>query len=181
MNISLHDKRFEPYIKEVAIQNRVNAIAEQISDDYKGKRPLFISMLNGAFWFTADLLRNIVGEFEVSFVKFKSYHGTQSSGEVVQSLGLDIDVKDRDIVVLEDIIDTGGTLKVFLEVLSQHNPGSVKIASLLIKPGALKYPIKADYVGFEIPNDFIVGYGLDYDGLGRNLRDIYVIENSSGS
>ncbi|POY35613.1 hypoxanthine phosphoribosyltransferase [Solitalea longa] len=176
MNISLHDKRFEPYIKEVAIQNRISAIAEQLSDDYRGKRPLFISMLNGAFWFTADLLKSFTGDCEISFVKYRSYQGLQSSGEVMQSLGIDVDIKDRDVVILEDIIDTGRTLSVFLEILMQHQPGSVKIATLLIKPETLQFPLVPDYVGFEIPNDFIVGYGLDYDGLGRNLRNLYVLE-----
>lgn len=175
MMITLHDKSFEPYIKEVAIQNRINAIAEQISDEYKGKTPVFISMLNGAFWFTADLLRNYDGNCEVSFVKFKSYDGTQSTGTVTQSIGIDLELKGRDVIILEDIVDTGKTLSVFLEVLAQHAPASVKIASLLLKPNALKYPIKVDYTGFEIPNDFIVGYGLDYDGLGRNYKDIYVV------
>ncbi|MND23663.1 Hypoxanthine-guanine phosphoribosyltransferase [compost metagenome] len=176
MMITLHDKSFEPYIKEVAIQNRINAIAEQISDDYKGKTPVFISMLNGAFWFTADLLKNYDGNCEVSFVKFKSYHGTESTGTVTQSVGIDVDLSGRDIIILEDIVDTGKTLSVFLDELFKHTPASVKIASLLLKPNALKYPIKVDYTGFEIPNDFIVGYGLDYDGLGRNYKDIYVVK-----
>ncbi|UKJ07430.1 hypoxanthine phosphoribosyltransferase [Solitalea lacus] len=176
MQITLHDKVFEPYIKEGAIQNRITTLAEQLSDDYKGRLPVFISMLNGAFWFTADLLKSYTGTCEISFVKFKSYHGLQSSGEVAQHIGLDVDLNGRDIIIVEDIIDTGKTLHVFLELIEKQRPASVKIVTLLFKPSAVKYPIKPDYLGFEIPNDFIVGYGLDYNGLGRNLNDIYVIK-----
>ncbi|SMO39541.1 hypoxanthine phosphoribosyltransferase [Solitalea koreensis] len=176
MKIVLHDKEFEPFIKEVAIQNRINAMAEELSDEYRNKTPLFISMLNGAFWFTADLLKQFNGDCEISFVKFKSYSGMESSGEISQSIGLDTDINGRDIIILEDIIDTGKTLAVFLEVLKKYAPASVKIVTLLLKPDALLHDIKADYIGFEIPSDFIVGYGLDYDGLGRNYRDIYVVK-----
>ena len=171
--IQVLDKTFEPYLKEAAIQEKITALAVQLNLDYAGKRPIFLSVLNGAFLFTADLFKQITIEAEVSFIKLASYKGTSSTGNVITAIGLDINVQDRHIVILEDIIDTGKTLYHYLPQLNSMRPASVKIAVLLDKKDALQYPVQIDYACFEIPNKFVVGYGLDYDGLGRNSKDIY--------
>ena len=174
--IQVLDKTFEPYLKEAAIQEKITELAGQLNQDYAGKRPLFLSVLNGAFLFTADLFKQITIEAEVSFIKLASYKGTSSTGNVITAIGLDINVKDRHIIILEDIIDTGKTLHHYLPQLESMQPASVKIAVLLNKKDALLYPVQIDYACFEIPNKFVVGYGLDYDGLGRNSRDIYQLK-----
>jgi hypoxanthine phosphoribosyltransferase len=174
--IQVLDKSFEPYLKEAAIQEKITELAGQLNKEYAGKRPLFLSILNGAFLFTADLFKQITIEAEVSFIKLASYKGTSSTGNVITAIGLDINVKDRDIIILEDIIDTGKTLHHYLPQLESMQPASVKIAVLLNKKDALLYPVQIDYACFEIPNKFVVGYGLDYDGLGRNSRDIYQLK-----
>jgi hypoxanthine phosphoribosyltransferase len=174
--IQVLDKTFEPYLKEAAIQEKITELAGQLNQDYAGKRPLFLSILNGSFLFTADLFKQITIEAEVSFIKLASYKGTSSTGNVITAIGLDINVKDRDIIILEDIIDTGKTLHHYLPQLESMQPASVKIAVLLNKKDALLYPVQIDYACFEIPNKFVVGYGLDYDGLGRNSRDIYQLK-----
>ena len=174
--IQVLDKTFEPYLKEAAIQEKITELAEQLNKDYAGKRPLFLSILNGSFLFTADLFKQITIEAEVSFIKLASYKGTSSTGNVITAIGLDINVKDRHIVILEDIIDTGKTLHHYLPQLDSMQPASVKIAVLLNKKEALQYPVKVDYACFDIPNKFVVGYGLDYDGLGRNSKDIYQLK-----
>ena len=174
--IQVLDKTFEPYLKEAAIQEKITELAGQLNQDYAGKRPLFLSVLNGAFLFTADLFKQITIEAEVSFIKLASYKGTSSTGNVITAIGLDINVKDRHIVILEDIIDTGKTLHHYLPQLDSMQPASVKIAVLLNKKEALQYPVQVDYTCFDIPNKFVVGYGLDYDGLGRNSRDIYQLK-----
>jgi hypoxanthine phosphoribosyltransferase len=174
--IQVLDKTFEPYLKEAAIQEKITELAGQLNQDYAGKRPLFLSVLNGAFLFTADLFKQITIEAEVSFIKLASYKGTSSTGNVITAIGLDINVKDRYIIILEDIIDTGKTLHHYLPQLESMQPASVKIAVLLNKKDALIYPVQIDYACFEIPNKFVVGYGLDYDGLGRNSRDIYQLK-----
>jgi hypoxanthine phosphoribosyltransferase len=174
--IQVLDKTFEPYLKEAAIQEKITALAEQLNQDYAGKRPLFLSILNGAFLFTADLFKQITIEAEVSFIKLASYKGTSSTGNVITAIGLDINVKDRHIIILEDIIDTGKTLHHYLPQLESMQPASVKIAVLLNKKEALIYPVQIDYTCFNIPNKFVVGYGLDYDGLGRNSKDIYQLK-----
>jgi hypoxanthine phosphoribosyltransferase len=174
--IQVLDKTFEPYLKEAAIQEKITELAGQLNQEYAGKRPLFLSVLNGAFLFTADLFKQITIEAEVSFIKLASYKGTSSTGNVITAIGLDINVKDRDIIILEDIIDTGKTLHHYLPQLESMQPASVKIAVLLNKKEALIYPVQIDYACFEIPNKFVVGYGLDYDGLGRNSRDIYQLQ-----
>jgi hypoxanthine phosphoribosyltransferase len=174
--IQVLDKTFEPYLKEAAIQEKITELAGQLNQDYAGKRPLFLSILNGAFLFTADLFKQITIEAEVSFIKLASYKGTSSTGNVITAIGLDINVKDRHIIILEDIIDTGKTLHHYLPQLESMQPASVKIAVLLNKKDALLYPVQIDYACFEIPNKFVVGYGLDYDGLGRNSRDIYQLK-----
>ncbi len=174
--IQVLDKTFEPYLKEAAIQEKITELAGQLNQDYAGKRPLFLSVLNGAFLFTADLFKQITIEAEVSFIKLASYKGTSSTGNVITAIGLDINVKDRHIIILEDIIDTGKTLHQYLPQLENMQPASVKIAVLLNKKEALQYPVQVDYTCFDIPNKFVVGYGLDYDGLGRNSRDIYQLK-----
>ena len=174
--IQVLDKTFEPYLKEAEIQEKITKLAEQLNQDYAGKRPLFLSVLNGSFLFTADLFKQITIEAEVSFIKLASYKGTSSTGNVITAIGLDINVKDRHIIILEDIIDTGKTLHHYLPQLESMQPASVKIAVLLNKKEALIYPVQIDYACFEIPNKFVVGYGLDYDGLGRNSKDIYQLQ-----
>jgi hypoxanthine phosphoribosyltransferase len=175
--IQVLDKTFEPYLKEAAIQEKITELAGQLNQDYAGKRPLFLSILNGAFLFTADLFKQITIEAEVSFIKLASYKGTSSTGNVITAIGLDINVKDRHIIILEDIIDTGKTLHHYLPQLENMQPASVKIAVLLNKKEALQYPVQVDYTCFDIPNKFVVGYGLDYDGLGRNSKDIYQLKS----
>jgi hypoxanthine phosphoribosyltransferase len=174
--IQVLDKTFEPYLKEAAIQEKITELAGQLNKDYAGKRPLFLSILNGSFLFTADLFKQITIEAEVSFIKLASYKGTNSTGNVITAIGLDINVKDRHILILEDIIDTGKTLHHYLPQLESMQPASVKIAVLLNKKDALQFPVQIDYACFEIPNKFVVGYGLDYDGLGRNNKDIYQLK-----
>ena len=175
--VKLGDKIFVPYLTEDKIAAAVEDVAGKINADYSGKNPLFLVVLNGSFLFAADLLRSINSEgCEVSFVKFSSYVGTESTGKVKELIGLNENLEGRDVIIVEDIVDTGSTIVQMMDDLSKRNPRSVRIAALLFKPAAYKKHIKIDYAGIEIPNDFIVGYGLDYDGLGRNLKDIYVIK-----
>jgi hypoxanthine phosphoribosyltransferase len=174
--IQVLDKTFVPYLEEAVIQTKISDLAAQLNKDYAGKRPLFLSILNGSFLFTADLFKQITIEAEVSFIKLASYKGTSSTGNVITAIGLDTNVKDRHIIILEDIIDTGKTLHHYLPQLDSMQPASVKIAVLLDKKEALQYPVNIDYSCFEIPNKFVVGYGLDYDGLGRNSKDIYQLQ-----
>ncbi len=173
--ITLRDKTFKPYLSGTEIQSRISKLAAVINTDYQGRFPLFIAVLNGSFMFAADLMKNIVIDCEITFVKLASYQGTQSTGNVRTLIGQDMPLENRHIVILEDIVDTGKTLFEFLPIIKSQNPASVEIASLLVKPEALQHDVSVKYRGMEIPNDFIVGYGLDYDGLGRNLNDIYVI------
>lgn len=172
-SIKVHDKEFEPYISAEKINLEVSRVANQINNDYENKKPLFIAILNGAFIFASDLFKKITIEAEICFIKLASYKGTKSTGHVITSIGLDIDLKDRHIIILEDIVDTGNTLHQFLPQLYNQQPSSLKIAALLIKPEALAHPVTVDYFGFSVPNKFLLGYGLDYDGLGRNLPEIY--------
>ena len=171
--IKVHDKNFETFLSEETIQKRVKEIATAINTDYKGKKPLFIGILNGSFMFASDLFKNLTVDAEICFIKLISYQGTKSTGNVVTSIGLMEDLHGRDVVLIEDIVDTGKTLAQFLPQLEHHHPASLKIASLLHKPAAMIHPIKIDYLGFTIPNKFVIGYGLDYDGLGRNIKEIY--------
>jgi hypoxanthine phosphoribosyltransferase len=171
--IKLHDKTFDTYLSEQEIQEKVKEIAGQLNKDYKDKKPLFISILNGSFMFSADLFKNLTIDAEICFIKLASYRGMKSSGQVITAIGLDQDLFGRDVVILEDIVDTGKTLNEFLPKLDHQQPKSLKIAALLHKPEAMQFALKIDYLGFSIPNKFVVGYGLDYDGLGRNLKEIY--------
>ncbi|WP_298732077.1 hypoxanthine phosphoribosyltransferase [uncultured Chitinophaga sp.] len=171
--ITVHDKQFQPYIGAKELQLRIKEMAEQISKDLAGEKPLFIAILNGSFMFAADVFKYLTIEAEISFIKLVSYKGTKSTGNVVTSIGLDEDLYGRTVVILEDIVDTGKTLYQFLPQLEHQQPKKLMIAALLTKPEALQHPIKIDYLGFSVPNKFLLGYGLDYDGLGRNLPEIY--------
>ncbi len=171
--IRVHDKDFKPYISAEAIHEKIGGMAEQMNKDYADKNPLFIPILNGSFMFAADLFKAITIEAEINFIKLASYKGTKSSGQVITAIGLDTDLIGRHIVIVEDIVDTGKTLSEFLPQLQHQQPASLKIAALLHKPEATVYPISVDYLGFSVPNKFLLGYGLDYDGLGRNIPSIY--------
>jgi hypoxanthine phosphoribosyltransferase len=171
--LRVHDKSFEPYLSAEVIDKKIAMIASRIDADYAGKKPLFIAILNGAFMFASDLFKKISIEAEISFIKLASYKGTKSSGQVITAIGLDTDLHGRHVVIVEDIVDTGKTLSEFLPQLEHQQPASMKIAALLHKPEATVYPIQVDYLGFSVPKKFLLGYGLDYDGLGRNLPAIY--------
>ncbi|MGD1846445.1 MAG: hypoxanthine phosphoribosyltransferase [Salibacteraceae bacterium] len=171
--ISLHGKNFEPSIPHDTIQEKIAAVAERINRDFEGQTPLFLSVLNGAFMFTSDLMKNITLTCEVSFVKVASYEGTESTGTVKEMIGVQQDLKGRSVIVIEDIVDSGSTLATIFEILTREGVADIKVATLLFKPEAYQKSFPVDYVGIEIPNDFVVGFGLDYDGLGRNLKDIY--------
>ncbi|WP_315820648.1 hypoxanthine phosphoribosyltransferase [Paraflavitalea speifideaquila] len=171
--IRVHDKQFEPYLTADEINARIKALAAQLDKDYAGKKPLFIAILNGSFIFAADLFKELSIDAEICFIKLASYKGTKSSGQVITAIGLDTDLFGREVVIVEDIVDTGKTLSEFLPQLHHQQPASMKIVALLHKPEATVFPIPIDYLGFSIPNKFVVGYGLDYDGLGRNIREIY--------
>jgi hypoxanthine phosphoribosyltransferase len=172
-SVKVNDKTFEIYLSEEVIQQKVRELAAAINRDYEGKRPLFIGILNGSFIFASDLFKHITIDAEISFIKLISYKGTRSTGNVVTSIGLEEGLKGRDVVIVEDIVDTGKTMNEFLPQLRNQQPASLKIAALLHKPEATQFPLTLDYIGFQIPNKFVVGYGLDYDGLGRNLKEIY--------
>jgi len=169
----VHDKSFEPYLTAGQIDEAIQKLADQINNDYSGKRPLFISVLNGSFMFASDLFKKLTIESEICFIKLASYKGTKSSGHVITVIGLDIDLIHRHVIIIEDIVDTGKTLDQFLPQLQYQQPSSLKICALLHKPAATVHPIQIDYLGFTIPDKFVVGYGLDYDGLGRNIPEIY--------
>ena len=171
--IKVHDKEFVPFIAEETILHKIKELASKINKEYNNKKPLFIAVLNGSFMFASDLFKEITVDAEICFIKLASYRGTQSTGHVVTAIGLDIDVTERHVIILEDIVDTGKTLHSFLPQLQNQQPASLKIAVMLQKPEALVYPLPIDYVCMKIPNKFVVGYGLDYDGLGRNIREIY--------
>jgi hypoxanthine phosphoribosyltransferase len=172
-SLRIHDKTFKPYISEAAIREKVNEIAVSLDRDYQDKNPLFIAILNGAFIFAADLFKSLRINAEISFIKLASYKGMKSSGQVITAIGLDIEIFGRHVVIVEDIVDTGKTLHEFLPQLWHQQPASLKIVALLHKPQASVFPIKVDYTGFEIPDKFVVGYGLDYNGMGRNTASIY--------
>ena len=161
--VQIKDKRFKTFISEDEIQQRVKAVADRINHDMEGKKPLLLAVLNGSFVFAADLMRHITIPCEISFVKLASYEGTVSTGKVVE------------VIIVEDIVDTGKTMERMLDTLGTRNPNSLHICTLLLKPEKLKIPLNIEYAAMEIPNDFIVGYGLDYDQEGRNLRDIYTL------
>ena len=171
----LKDKNFEKFILNDDIQAKVSELSDRINTELKGEKPLFVVVLNGAFIFASDLLKKVTIDCEIAFVKLTSYKGTESSGVVQQIIGLDLDIKGRTVVIIEDIVDTGLTLDHFRKTLSEMEPARVLIATCLLKPDAFKMRFPVEYVCFSIPNEFVVGYGLDYDGLGRNSNDIYKI------
>jgi len=171
--IKVHDKLFDIYLSEETIQQRIKQLGADINRDYAGKRPLFIAILNGSFMFASDLFKSLTIDAELCFIKLASYKGLKSTGKVITTIGLEEDIFGKEIVIVEDIVDTGKTLHRFLPRLLNQRPNSLKIITLLHKKEATEYPLALDYIGFEIPNKFVVGYGLDYDGLGRNLKEIY--------
>lgn len=171
-DIRVHDKQFEPYLNAGMIAERIKDIAGKLNKDYADKKPLFIAILNGSFMFASDLFKELAIDAEICFIKLASYKGTKSTGHVLTAIGLDMDLFGRDVVIIEDIVDTGKTLSEFLPQLKHQQPASLKIVALLHKPEATVFPITIDYLGFSIPNKFVVGYGLDYDGLGRNIPEI---------
>ncbi len=171
--IKVLDKQFVPYISEEKLQARINEMAIEISEDYNKKDPLFLGILNGAFIFASDLYKKISITSTITFIKLASYKGTASTGNVITAIGLEENIKDRNIIIIEDIVDTGKTLSAFLPTIQNMQPASIEICTLLQKPDALLHPLNVKYVGFNIPNQFVVGYGLDYDGYGRNFPMIY--------
>jgi hypoxanthine phosphoribosyltransferase len=175
--VTIHDKQFIPYIESAELHKRIHEMAKQINENFKGKRPIFLAILNGSFMFAADIFRQIEVEAEICFVRLSSYAGTHSTGEVVTAIGLDKDIQNRHVILLEDIIDTGRTLTAFLPNLHEKKPASVSIATLLFKPDAAQFKVPIDYCGFRIPNLFVLGYGLDYNGLGRNLPGLYQLRD----
>ncbi|MDR1562309.1 MAG: hypoxanthine phosphoribosyltransferase [Dysgonamonadaceae bacterium] len=176
-SVQVKDKSFDLFISEEVIIDKIEALARHINEDLANTQPLFVCVLNGAFMFASDLMKRVKIPCEISFIRLKSYQGTCSEGKVREINGLAESVEDRNVVIVEDIIDTGVTIKYLIEKLKRLNPASVKIATLFLKPDALKTDVTPNYVAMEIPNDFIVGYGLDYDGFGRNLRNIYKIKS----
>lgn len=173
--VTIKDKTFETSIPEAVILEKVKAVAERINHDLADKNPLFIAVLNGSFIFAADLMRNITIPCEISFVKLASYQGTASSGKITEVLGINEDISNRTVVIVEDIVDTGLTMKRMIETLGTRHPESIHICTMLLKPDKLQVDLNIEYAAMEIPNDFIVGYGLDYDQAGRNLHDIYTL------
>ncbi|MBE6283768.1 MAG: hypoxanthine phosphoribosyltransferase [Mediterranea massiliensis] len=176
-SIQIKDKRFTISITEEQILKEVDRVAQEINRDLKEKNPLFLSVLNGSFMFTADLMKRINIPCEISFVKLASYQGISSTGKITEVIGINEDISGRCVVIVEDIVDTGFTMQRLLETLGTRNPKEIHIASLLVKPEKLQVPLNIEYAAMNIPNDFIVGYGLDYDGLGRNYKDIYTVIN----
>lgn len=173
--LKIKDKGFVVSIPEERILSEVERLADQLNNDMKGKHPLFLCVLNGCFMFAADLFRRITIPAEISFIKLASYEGTASTGSVKELVGLSEDIAGRTVIIVEDIVDTGSTMQKLVADLETRSPESIHICTLLLKPEKLKVPLNVEYVALEIPNDFIVGYGLDYDGYGRNLRDIYTV------
>jgi hypoxanthine phosphoribosyltransferase len=173
--VKIHGKEFSVSIPKEKIHERIEALGKKITGDYSNIQPVFLIVLKGAFLFAADLLRHVKLDCEMTFIRVGSYEGTQSTGVIRSILGLSEKIHGKHLVIIEDIVDTGNTIMHLISELRKSEPVDIKIASLLLKPEALKHNIHVDYVGFSVPNDFLVGYGLDYDGLGRNLEEIYKI------
>lgn len=173
--IQVLDKAFAVSVTAAEIEKEVKRVAKEISRDYAGCQPVFLAVLNGSFIFAADLLRHVDLPCEISFVKLASYQGTNTTGNIREVIGLNIDITGRPVIIVEDIVDTGLTMAHMLETLKGHNPASIDICTLLLKPSKLQVKLNVRYCCKEIPDDFVVGYGLDYDGFGRNMKDIYTI------
>lgn len=174
--LTIKDKTFVPLIPAEAIQSRIRELAEKINQEYADKQPLLVVILNGAFLFAADLAKHLTIPCEITFLRVSSYKGTESTGQLKEILGLSESITGRDLILIEDIVDTGKTLSDICDQLRAKNPASLAIATLLFKPEALQKPLDLQYVGFEIENRFVLGYGLDYDGLGRNTANILVLD-----
>ena len=173
--ITIKDKQFELFIEQEVIELEIKRVAQQINADLKDKDPIFLAVLNGAFMFAGELMKEVLIPSEITFVRLASYRGVSSTEHVQEVLGLNESIEGRVVVVVEDIVDSGNTMTALMKELEKFNPSDIKIATLLFKPAALVKKLDLDYVALEIPNDFIVGYGLDYDGYGRNLKDIYKV------
>lgn len=176
--VRIKDKEFELFLSQEEIEKAIANVAEKINKDLVGKDPLFICVLNGSFMYASELMKRVDIPSEVSFVKMSSYKGISSTGKIKEIYGLEEDIKGRTVVIVEDIVDTGYTMSLMLDQLACDEPKEILVTAMLLKPEALKQPVKLDYVALEIPSDFIVGYGLDYDGYGRNLPAIYKIKES---
>jgi hypoxanthine phosphoribosyltransferase len=176
-SVTVHDLKFMLLISSRKIQDAIAVIAKKIDRDFKNQNPLFLAVLNGSFLFAADLLKKIKIECEISFIKVSSYSGTTSTGKVNTLIGVNENLHKRPVIILEDIVDSGNTLEIVMSEIKKHNPATVRIATLLFKPEAYKKQIALDYVGIKVPHRFLVGYGLDYNGLGRNLKDIYALKS----
>jgi len=176
--LTVKDKNFVPFIEKQALEERIAEVGREISEDYRDKNPLFVVVLNGSFMFAAELMKNVSIACEITFVRVSSYSKTESTGELTEILGLKQSIHQRHVIIVEDIVDTGNTIEELKAILKEHNVKHFKIATLFLKPEAYKKDIKLDYVGIRIPNKFIVGYGLDYDGLGRNLKDVYQLSEN---
>lgn len=177
-SVRLHEHEFVPFISEADLATAIDGTARELAGVYRGKRPLFVGVLNGAYFFASELMKRLDIECEITFVKVASYHGTASTGRVAQLIGLNEPVAGRHVVILEDIVDTGNTIAYILESLRDHHPSSVAVATMLFKPDAFKRTFPVDHVALRIPNDFVVGSGLDHNGLGRNLPGIWRINPS---
>lgn len=176
-NVWVHGRKFSPYISQETIHARIADLGREISEVYAGQFPFFLGVLNGAFIFIADLVRACELECEVGFIRLSSYSGMQSVGEVRTLLGLNAAIEGRPVIIVEDIIDSGRTMAALIKDVQKHGPSSIEVASLLSKPDALEVPVDIRFLGFEIPNKFVLGYGLDYDGVGRNLKEIYQLND----
>lgn len=177
-SVVIKDKEFELFINSEIIEANIRRIASKMNSDLKDSNPIFIAVLNGSFMFAGELMKYITISCEITFVRLSSYKGTSSTGKIHEILGLNGDIEGRTVVIIEDIVDTGNTMKSLLSQLTKNNPKEIRVSTLLFKPESLIQDIELDYVALEIPDDFIVGYGLDYEGYGRNLRNIYKLKNS---
>lgn len=176
--VKIKDKEFELFLTQDRIEKAIENVAVRLNEDLADKDPLFICVLNGSFMFASELMKRVSIPCEVSFVKMSSYQGITSTGKVKEIYGLEEDIKGRTVVIVEDIVDTGYTMSLMIDQLKCEEPKAILVSTMLLKPEALKHTVPLDYVAMEIPSDFIVGYGLDYDGYGRNLPDIYKLKNS---
>lgn len=176
LQLQVHDKIFVPYLSQEEIEIAVQKLAEKIDADYANECPLFIAILNGSFMFAAELFKHLTIPSEICFIKLASYKGTTSSGHIITSIGLDTEVRNKHVIILEDILDTGKTLSQFLPQIKNQSPLSLKIAALLHKPEATIHEVALDYNCFKIPNKFVIGFGLDYNGLGRNIPSVYQLK-----